>query len=84
MRDSFSNIDVSKSVVSAIRQLIAMEASIDFIMNHTQNLKLLNEKEELEALIVKVDEKVQRIKKITKALRKLAKHVSNTYILQWL
>lgn len=63
--------------MAAIRQLTAMESSIDYIMSHTeQSLKYLNEKE-FETLLNNIKEKICKIKRIGKALKTLTEHVGD-------
>lgn len=76
-----SNIDALRSIICAIRQMIAMEASIKFVSNNLQNVDPLS-KEELksfESNINSLKGKISNITRTAKALHEKAKFVS-TYL----
>uniref|UniRef100_A0AAR5Q536 Ankyrin repeat, SAM and basic leucine zipper domain-containing protein 1 n=1 Tax=Dendroctonus ponderosae TaxID=77166 RepID=A0AAR5Q536_DENPD len=71
---SFSNIDVAIELLSAVKQVIAMEASIKYLLGHLQGAELSNEDRALLTRhVCEIKKQIHNMKGVTGKLKKVSK-----------
>ncbi|XP_048524666.1 ankyrin repeat, SAM and basic leucine zipper domain-containing protein 1 isoform X2 [Dendroctonus ponderosae] len=71
---SFSNIDVAIELLSAVKQVIAMEASIKYLLGHLQGTELSNEDRALLTRhVCEIKKQIHNMKGVTGKLKKVSK-----------
>lgn len=72
-----SNIDVAIEVLSAVKQVIAMEASIKYLIGHLQGAELSNEdRVSLTRNVCEIKKQIHNMKGVTGSLKKISTKVS--------
>ncbi|XP_066144033.1 ankyrin repeat, SAM and basic leucine zipper domain-containing protein 1 [Euwallacea fornicatus] len=67
---SYSNVDVATQVISAIKQIISMDACLKYLMKHLSKEKLsIEEQKIMESSFIEIKYKIHQMKPVIKKLR---------------
>lgn len=72
----FSNLDTAKSVAAAVRQMVCMEASLQYLITNSHIFGDSIDKEALNSGIRSVRDRLIKVKSAAKALHRRARYVS--------